>query len=144
LQNSLTRLPEKGWHTFKSEEEAYQYMWEASHKGEYAYKEHAAYVLKNGKVVLLPVNKNTSIGSNTFENLLTTNKDGTYTLKFKGKVAGYTHTHPGSTSINVSRTDKAFMIRFPNMTFKTIANKGIIYQVWNSGNYQQIGTVKKW
>jgi hypothetical protein len=135
------RLSEKGWHNFKNEEEAYQYMWQASHKLGKGYKEHAAYVLQTGKVVLLPANQNAFNYSYTFENLLSRNKDGSYTLLYKGTVSGYTHTHPGSTSMKVSPADIQFMNRFPNLTFKTIANGGIIYQAWGDGTYKPIGTV---
>lgn len=135
------RLSELGAHLFANEELAYKYMWNASHKNGYAYKEHAAYIFANGQVLLLPVINNQNTESLNYHRWLT-QKNGQYRIVgYYSPVVGYTHTHPGSISLDVSNVDAAFFNSYSSLTFKIIANGGVIYQVWGDKSYKQVGIV---
>lgn len=128
MHKLASRKQEGGMHVFNSEKEAYAYMHEASEKGGYAYKEHAAYVLEDGRVVLLPVENNTSQQSYNYRRLLKQQSDGSYKLLgYNSKVVGYTHTHPGSPIYNPSSSDIAFRLARPTFTHKLIDGNNNIH-----------------
>lgn len=126
-------------------------MWESSYKYGRVYKEHAAYVLEDGRVLLLPRHRNTHRTSKIYENKLKMDRNGKETIRVGFKryvVGGFTHTHPlnegyyyPNGGIGVSPQDIRFMSRHHNLWFKTIYN-GDIYRVWHNGDHVKIGTVQ--
>lgn len=146
LDQPFKRLNENGMHEFDSELEAYVYMWLASHikvNGVlYAHKEHAAYVLNSGKVVLLPVNDNKSNASYTEPTWMKSRSGKYYLLGYRSPIVGYTHTHPMSTSPNISDKDYRYAHQRPRWTHKVIANGGRIYRIWGNGTHKQIGRLQ--
>ena len=148
LNRAFKRLNEGGMHEFNSELEAYVYMWLASHKKEggkwSAYKEHAAYILKNGKTILLPVVNNATDQSHNYFQLLSPKSGNFYLPGYRSPVVGYTHTHPhpGATTHHISDADFTFAAQFPSLTHKVIATGGQIYQIWGNNTIKLIGKLQ--
>ena len=148
LNHAAHSIFEGSTHLFDSQEEAYEYMNKSSLKKGKPYKEHFAYDLEDGKVLLMKRTRNQVNRAITCEDNLSRQNGKVY---YKGwfkryAVVGSTHTHPTLPNIQypnlgISTNDMEFAAKWPELRHQIIY-KNNLYQIWQNGNYQLIGALR--